>query len=169
MPAVLADLWPDDVAVSDVLSPAAIMRHQAGQLRLRTKGLLEADVISTTRKRSDDEETLHEFRITVPALQRYTYRLFEASHSKLHPYPVEVAFEPMKGYVYEDKSRQYKQEIFNSQFPIANSQDEFTRLLQLIFRNGQTKALIHSLIAMANETQGVEEKPEGASDVVEST
>ena len=42
----IPDLWPAEVAITTVLSPLAILRHQAGQLRRKTKNILEAEVLS---------------------------------------------------------------------------------------------------------------------------
>jgi len=41
----IPDLWPDEVAFADVVSPLTILRHQAGQLRAKTKGLLEGEIV----------------------------------------------------------------------------------------------------------------------------
>ncbi len=44
----IPDLWPDEIAELDVLTPVAILRVQAGQLRQKTRGLVEADVGTMT-------------------------------------------------------------------------------------------------------------------------
>jgi hypothetical protein len=47
MTIAIPDLWSDDIKV-DIVTPLAIFRAQTGSLHQRTKGLLEAEVRTTT-------------------------------------------------------------------------------------------------------------------------
>lgn len=47
MPEMLTDLWPE-IETENIVTPLAILRFQAGQLRTKTKGLIEAEVRTKT-------------------------------------------------------------------------------------------------------------------------
>ena len=137
MPATIPDLWPNDLAVANVLTPLAIMRYQAGQLLQKTKGLLEAEVESGSNK----ERTIHAFEIVAPALGRYRYRLFTASHRPDLVYPVRVNA-PFQ-FVYGRAS------VSEIDVP---SQDELFSAIGAILNATQARSVIQSLIAQSNET-----------------
>jgi len=90
MPDELRDLWPSVIDTS-VISPIAILKYQASQLRDKTQGLLEAAIRTFT---SDDKLSVYDFQIIAPALDRYTYVLFQTWHKPDFVYPVSVRFEP---------------------------------------------------------------------------
>ena len=64
-------LWSDDIS-SDPASPIAILRAQQRPLRQKTKGLLEAEIETTT---SDSGRVGHGFDLVAPALNRARYRI----------------------------------------------------------------------------------------------
>ncbi len=134
----IQDLWPHDVAVADVLSPLVIMRHQAGQLRARTKNLLEAEVRTSTAGR----KKRHEFFIVAPALNRYRYLLFAVEHDEQMVYPVTVIAGCFDNPNFDD-----------GEYPSASGQEEFIALLKKVISNPTTKTIIHSLIAQINESK----------------
>lgn len=81
---VIPDLWPDEVKVTSVVSPIAILKHQAGLLARKTNGLLEAEVASTNVGENFVE---HELRLIVPALNRYATTLLSVRHNRERVYP----------------------------------------------------------------------------------
>ena len=158
MTVAVRDLWPADVAVSDAIMPLAIMKHQAGQLRARTSGLLEAEVKTT---KGEGGILNHEFWIVAPALNRYRFLLFSIQHDPDFVYPVTVVWRPdppdrpglsavqlPKGIV------ESLQEVVG--FPQASSRNEFEDALTKIFSDRKTKRIIHSLIARINEVEPVD-------------
>lgn len=135
----IPDLWPDEVAFADVVSPLTILRHQAGQLRAKTKGLLEGEIVST-----DEQEDLvsHEFYVVAPSLNRYRYLLLTIQHSKELVYPVTVVaneFQRLDDAFEFTESRS------------AAGQQEFTELLQQVIGSSRAKTAIHALVAKINE------------------
>src|SRR4051794_36125765 len=89
MASTIPDLWPDDITV-DVVPPLAILRSQAGLLGVKTKGILRAEVTTTT---GDTGYVQHHLDIVVPALQNYRARLLNATHDRDRVYPVAVEAE----------------------------------------------------------------------------
>jgi hypothetical protein len=117
MPDVIPDLWPDDLAAPTVLTPLAILKFQAGQLRQRTKGLLEVD-IQTQEKTNGNLHLQHSFDLIAPALNRYRYRLFTVEHDEQMVYPVTVYAEGV-GFPVD--------EPFFEQHASAATQDQFLK------------------------------------------
>jgi hypothetical protein len=83
------DLWPPDLVIASIVTPAAILRAQAALLGERTKGVLEG-VVETSSVGSD---IYHRFVIKVPALGNYRYALFSVHHP-VTLYPVFIDEEP---------------------------------------------------------------------------
>lgn len=140
MASAIPDLWPEDVA-TDVVTPLVIMRHQAGLLRLRTKNILEADVMSSE---SGTESIVHDFQIVVPALNRYRVSLFSVEHGRLMPYPVTVRADG----VFSHPSLSF---INRSDTADATTQSQFTELLKQVFESPSVRSVIHSMIALVKE------------------
>jgi hypothetical protein len=137
MPTEIPDLWPDEVTNVNATSPVAILRIQAGLLRGRTHSILEAVIETDTLEQFVD----HKFIVIAPALNRYRHVLFSASHDPNQVYPVTVQAQCLEGH------GQY------GQWPTAESQDDFLKLISAIFKSGDTKAVIQSLIAQSNDIQ----------------
>jgi hypothetical protein len=133
----IPDLWPSDVVVIDVVSPAAILRYQAGQLRAKTRNLLEAEVETVP----GPSEVEIEFYIVAPALDRYRYLLFSVRHAPELVYPATV----VAAWFREDEHFEYD--------PVAAGQQEFTELIGRVLSSPQTRSVIHSLIARSNEAK----------------
>ena len=137
MPTEIPDLWPDEVTNVNVVSPVAILRIQAGLLREKTHNILEA-VIETEALEAFVE---HKFVVIAPALDRYRHVLFSVRHDANQVYPVTV----------EAECLQWREQT--SRWPTATSQNDFFKLIGIIFMSEDTKALIHSLIAQSNDIQ----------------
>ena len=127
------DLWPDEVANVDMLTPLAILRIQAGQLQKKTKGLVEAEI----DPEPDQEAEHYYFDIIAPALNRYRYRLLHVFHKRDQVYPVYV----------EDLTGR------------CATQEEFVRALSDIFSSSNTRSVISSIIAQSNEKRAQATQP----------
>jgi hypothetical protein len=136
MPNTIPDLWPNDIDVTEVLTPLAIMRYQAGQLRQRTKSLLEAEVDT---EEPDGGKVVHHFDIVAPALDRYRYRLFTVSHDRALVYPVTLSAP------WQDDWNQRDEE--------ASTQDEFVKRMAGLLTSDHVKSVIQSLVAQSNESK----------------
>jgi len=133
MAETIPDLWPDYVTVTQVLTPLAVLRYQAGQLRQKTKNLLEAEVVSEVA----GDQVNHHFDLIAPALSRYRYRLFTASHATDMAYPVVIDFSSYVEGFSETKE--------------ASTQESFFQLVGKIFNSRHTRSVIQSLLARSNE------------------
>ena len=133
MATAIPDLWSDDIDVS-VLTPIAILRKQADLLRQKTKGILEVDVTMLT---SDKNKVLIHFDIVAPALASYRHRLLEVTHKREFAYPAFVA-----AVCFEHLGFQTRQ---------ADTEEEFMVIVSDVFRSGETRSVLQSLIARSNE------------------
>src|SRR5437016_2313665 len=120
MPDTLPDLWPE-IETENIVTPLAILRFQAGQLRAKTKGLIEAEVRT---ERSGDDTVCHELVIIAPALDRYEYVIATFRHGVTLVYPVDVAIES------------------NPEARICNSQEELLAAVSEILRTQRVKTVI---------------------------
>ena len=76
------DLWPTDIATTELRSPVAILREQATLLADKTEGLLVGNVRTGTA----GEQLRHTFVLVAPALSHYTFDLFSFTHGpSLYP------------------------------------------------------------------------------------
>ena len=75
------DLW-GAVQVAGTQTPLSIMREQAALLGPKTDHLVEAQV----ETRAFGRMFVHSFNLVVPALDNYTYQLFQVGHgAELYP------------------------------------------------------------------------------------
>lgn len=160
MPDMIPDLWPADV-VTTVVTPLAIMRFQAGQLRQRTGNLLQGDI--QTEADFDKGWTQHHFELVAPALDHYRYRLFTARHRADLVYPVVVESACIEGEGEGEARFPVVTQALQSALkrtgpPEAATQQEFIELVGNIFRSKKARSVIHSLIARSNDLGG-EQQP----------
>src|SRR5688572_3961730 len=81
------DLWPEDITTVAVKSPATILREQALKLGGRTNGVITATVASFSGQ-FGHETLIHHFRLSVPLLSNYRYKLFSIAHDVSDMYPI---------------------------------------------------------------------------------
>jgi hypothetical protein len=142
MPSDPLDLWPDDIRL-DPLSPLKILRHQAERLSERTRGLLTAEVLTTTEPTDSEylapsgKETVHRFEITVPKLKGYRYQMFECRHDSEQIYPV---------YIEADDNHE-----IDTDDETAATQDELMLILRKLFASKQHRGVITSLLTRIAE------------------
>jgi hypothetical protein len=132
MPDTLPDLWPE-IEMENVVTPLAILRFQAGQLRAKTKGLIEAEV------RTDQTEfgwMRHHLVLIAPALERYEYEIATFQHSLTFVYPVDVL-------AADDHQRE------------CNSQGELLEAVSAVLRSEKVRSVISSLIAQSRDASSL--------------
>jgi hypothetical protein len=121
------DLWPDDIGVSDLISPIAILKDQASVLAQKTKGLVEGNVTS----QAQDTTFYLYFDIVAPAMGNYRYRLITVIHPvEFYPLRIQAEFRP--------EAR-------------ANSQEEFVEKLREIFSSDKVKSVVRALVAQSQK------------------
>jgi hypothetical protein len=127
---VRPSLWPEDIAVTDVVAPVVILKEQASLLGQRTQNLVEARV-HPGQARYSEYPFVYYFELVAPALDNYRYRLFEISHG-VEFCPVRIEFEE-----------------FDESYHDAISENEFMAELAKIFSSERTKRIVSSLIAQS--------------------
>ena len=118
-----ADLW-GEITPSAVRTPVSILREQAALLGSKTKNTIEGKVES----RVSGSLLYHSFNLIVPALENYTYELFQISHD-VNLYPIHVGF-PFT-------------------VDLAN-EEAFVKWLGQKLSSSETKGIIGNLLAQAN-------------------
>ncbi len=136
MPELNEDLWPSDLGIASVVTPAAILRSQAAFLGEKTRGILEA-VVETS---SVGNEIFHRFVIKVPALGNYRYALFSVHHP-VELYPVLVS---------EDATRSSGSGIIPIEGMRLPDEEALRTWLRGVFASEATKRIIASLYAQAS-------------------
>jgi hypothetical protein len=123
------DLWPDDIGLTSVTTPAAILREQAALLAEKTKGLVEGEVKSSASGTSFS----HCLELRVPALEDYRYQLLTVGHP-IEQYPVTIGFG-------------------GGMRPPINAEDEpaFVRALREVLSSDETKRVIRGLVAQVQQ------------------
>ena len=122
------DLWPDDFGQADFVTPVTILKGQASMLGPKTNNLVEAEVKSTTQGYG----FVHTLSLIAPALDNYSYKLIQVSHT-IELYPVDVVFLPSnEGYT-------------------VMGQDALMKSLGRMFNDDRTKSLIRALIVQSQK------------------
>ena len=133
--ATIPDLWSDDIKV-DVVTPLAILLAQVGPMQRKTKGLLQAEVTTTT---SNGGWVKHQLDLIAPVLDGYRHRLLAATHERDLVYPVQVDAE-----CFEVSSAEAR----------AHTEEEFIGIVSIALHSHQVRSIIQSLIARSNERRG---------------
>jgi hypothetical protein len=118
------DLW-GEITPNAVRTPVSILREQASLLGAKTTYMVEGKVethVSGTR-------FYHSFNLVVPALDNYSYQLFQISH-EVGLYPVHVEYQ--------------------SSYIELKSEEAFVNWLGEKLSSAETKSLIGNLLAQAN-------------------
>jgi hypothetical protein len=155
MATTIPNLWSDDISV-DVLSPLAILRAQAAQLGRMTKGLLKAEVATTT---GTNKWVQHQLDLMAPVLDYYRHRVLTARHHMDMVYPVTVdaeCFNDPTGSPELGSSRE------------APTEEEFIQLVRQALQSNEVKLVIQSLIARSNEFRGTPPLAEDEEEPSES-
>jgi len=84
------DFW-GEIEVGGTQTPSLILKQQAALLGEKTKHMLEAKV----RARASDGDFHYSFELVAPALDNYTYQLFQVRHGA-DLYPVFAELSPFE-------------------------------------------------------------------------
>ena len=117
------DLWPDDLADVNLVTPAVILKEQAALLGEKTKQLVKGEVITHASEKGFG----HRFNIVAPTMG-YTYELFTLSHG--------VAFYPGSFRI----SGQHN-------FLTIENEEALKRTLRELFSSQQTLTIVRSILA----------------------
>jgi hypothetical protein len=128
MPETIPDLWPADLGSNGPLPPVVILRLQASRLAERTRGLLEAEVRSTSGSAGQFNYT---FELVAPALDDYRFPLFSIHHD-INLYPVVVRAEAIRAEPYK-----------------ADSPEAFSAILREVLSHETTLRALRSLLAQS--------------------
>ena len=126
------NLWPEDIALTQIVAPVAILKEQAALLGERTKNLVEGRVTQRKRDYLYPLTLTYDFDLVAPALDHYQYRLFSISHD-VEFYPLTI-----------DNS-----DALNDNQLHVNDEEEFLSALGQIFSSDKTKGVIKSLVAQS--------------------
>jgi hypothetical protein len=117
------DLWPSNIADSDLITPVTILKEQAALLGDKTKQLVTGEVVT----QATGNLFVHYFYIAAPTLS-YKYELFSVSHG--------ISFYPL-----------------SLRYPVATpvsslkSEDEFKQKLKEILSSPHSLNVVHSILA----------------------
>ena len=86
------DFWPD-ITASAIITPASILKAQAAVLTRKSKGLIQAEVVSDPPV--PPMAISHRLVLFVPALQNYRYTLLRIQHAVTPVYPLVITEGPI--------------------------------------------------------------------------
>lgn len=135
------DLWPSDIEVSDLVSPASILREQATLLGMKTKNLVTGKVELASD--SAEKKFKYVFYLVAPALKNYRYRLLSIEYP-VDLYPVTIRFESKRPKVEDNLDEE-------SSHLSAKDYDDFIAKLGKVFSDERTKRVIRALISHSRE------------------
>jgi hypothetical protein len=115
------DLWPANIADSNLTTPVTILKEQAALLGEKTRQLVKGEVVTQTT----GSLLFHYFYIAAPTLN-YRFELFNISHS-VNFYPLVMRY-------------------LNNMTSIA-SEDAFKEKLKEILASQHTLNVVHPIIA----------------------
>ena len=131
------NLWPVQAIKVDVLTPLNILRVQAGHFQQASKGLLEAEVSTTT----SEGVISHQMDIVAPALGNYRHTILTVRHSEDMPYPATIY--PLGPRLLNG--------INTGTASVVYSEGEFITDVSSVLQSGTVIALIQSLLARSRE------------------
>jgi len=141
------DLWAEDIGVTTVKTPVAILKEQASLLGNKTQNLVIGEVLSSSQdNNSKDARITHRFNVKAPVLGNYSYMLFAISHG-IDIYPLRITV---------DDSIVPTLSLTRNPVTI-DSESKFLELLANILKSKRTTQIVHALLAQSLESGGVEE------------
>ena len=136
------DLWPDLNSVG-ILTPAAILKTQAGMLSKKTNGRLQG-LVETYSLRG---EIYHQLFVVVPALENYRYSLLTVHHSPTL-YPVTVDESPVSTATSTTSTQAYALATLKLPTTLADEKS-FQSWLGTALSDVNTKRILQNLLAQA--------------------
>jgi hypothetical protein len=148
MTVISSGFWPEDIKPS-IQVPLSVLQPRADELTSLTKGLLVGKVSSTSDK--DGTWQFHSLDVVVPTLKNHRQRLLTVKHETMMVYPAYV-----DAAVFAPSLEEQLGAGINLLSPRkksrnqASSDDELIQLLKQALHSDQIKAMLVSLIALAN-------------------
>ncbi|PZN82097.1 MAG: hypothetical protein DM484_07035 [Candidatus Methylumidiphilus alinenensis] len=141
------DIWAEDIGITTVKTPVAILKEQASLLGRKTQNLVVGEVISSSQDAIEEPKITQRFNIKAPALGNYRYNLFSISHG-IDIYPLTIYLE--NSIVSELATTNL---ILGSHNPrLIRSEEEFLGILNRILKSKRTKQVVHALLAQCLES-----------------
>jgi hypothetical protein len=141
MSSAIEDLWPA-IEAPGSLPPLAVLRQQASLLGPKTQNLVQARVTTET----SGPNLVHTFSIVAPALDYYSYALFNAVHRATALFPVQ--FQDVAKHAEEAVSGEGVHESRGGAL-VAHDEEGLRRILGLILSSEHTKRVISALVAQS--------------------
>lgn len=132
----MTDLWPEDIGVTDVKAPVAILKEQAAALGRRTKNVVVGIVVTETISTG---QFGYSFYLDAPLLQ-FSYKLFKIRHG-VELYPVRI--NPDED-IRKEIAAERKLDLL-----LAKTESDFLNLLSLIFRSEKTRKVLQAIISQS--------------------
>jgi hypothetical protein len=131
-------LWPDlGLNLSELKSPIAIVKEQANQLALQTRGIVVAKVFVDREDINNYEDSVnHTFSLTCPPLGSYSVQIFHITTQLASLYPVKITSSFLR-----DGAETPRWEI--------NNEPELIAALTELFSHRKTIAAVESMMAHA--------------------
>ena len=124
------NLWGELPSIDDIRAPITVLKEQAAQLQIMTRGVLRARVMN---KQEGGWFTL-ELRIVAPAIENYEFTVLETRHS-IGGYPLEV-------------TPSWRRGRSDSTIECAD-EGEFVKALGDILASDRVRQVIRSLLAQS--------------------
>jgi hypothetical protein len=118
------NLWPSDIAESNLITPVTILKEQATALGDLTKQIVIAEV----RSSSTGSSFTHRFVLTAPAIGNYNFELLQVQYG-ISFYPMQLSW---RGSIYT-----------------ISSEQQFIQTLKDIFVDATTRNVIQSMLAQS--------------------
>jgi len=106
------DLWPENIAESNLVTPVSILKQQAALLGERTKELVKGEVVTQI----SGTLLIHHFCLVAPTLS-YRYELFTASHG-VSFYPLTLTYINPVSIKSEAELKENLKRVFSSQHTV---------------------------------------------------
>lgn len=170
----IPNLWAGELK-STIVTPVAILRAQASQLRRLTQGVLDAEV--TVRYDSDGQVVLG-LEIIARGLHDYRHRLLSVRHQPDEVYPATV----FSGILKETKTvaepniwgmerpsnlSNQRKVTEEAEQKVAYTEEKFLAILKEVLQAPETIAALQSLIVRSNEATNLGD-PIEVSDAIET-
>lgn len=142
MPTEIPDLWGDDINV-DVVPPLVILKAQAEAISRRTRGMLTAEVVSSSGKEKGEVTWVHGLHLRAPTIE-YGELLLTLSHDENRFYPVSVELpEPIS----------WAQGSRETTIMRCDDQQRLLDALSVALTSPPTKWALSTLLAKVNEAK----------------
>lgn len=169
MVATVPDLWPQ--IKLDILSPATILRRQAGLLRKKYPGFFDAELTTVTGK---DDFAIHRLDLIAIKPTEQRYRILTATH-RIEFYPVQIeadCYRPKTRTVTRGGNPFALSELYpkvqveeSLTWPpeadwrkIARSQADFITEISVVLSSREVRSAMESFIARSNEADSQDEE-----------